>query len=31
LPIYMDTELTKKDYVYFNPGVPGWLKNGICL
>ena len=21
LPIYMDTELTKKDYVYFNPGV----------
>ena len=21
LPIHMDTELTKKDYVYFNPGV----------
>lgn len=21
LPIYMDTELTKKDHVYFNPGV----------
>ncbi len=21
LPIFMDTELTKKDYVYFNPGV----------
>ena len=21
LPIYMDAELTKKDYVYFNPGV----------
>ncbi|NNK85097.1 MAG: YbaK/EbsC family protein, partial [Desulfobacterales bacterium] len=21
LPIYMDTELTKKEYVYFNPGV----------
>ena len=21
LPIYMDKELTKKDYVYFNPGV----------
>jgi len=21
LPIYMNTELTKKDYVYFNPGV----------
>ena len=21
LPIFMDTDLTKKDYVYFNPGV----------
>ena len=21
LPIYMDAELTKKDHVYFNPGV----------